>query len=418
LKNRISAKLADRLPPQERPYEVRDDLLKGFILRIQPSGIKSYICEYARGKRETIGRTNVISAVQARDLAKDILAAYQINGTVTPNRQLSIPTLASFINDEYRPWQQANNKRGDEEIDRIRKQFLPKLGKKPLNEITPHAVEHWRTKRLESGIKPSTVNRQLASLKAALSKAVTWGLISEHPLANLKLLKVDNNPNPRFLTDDEETTLRDTLDTREKEYRLKRESANKWRQERGYNLMKNISTDEYYDHLKPAVLLTLNTGLRIGELFSLRWSDIDLDNQNLTVAGSYSKSGKTRQIPLNDEAAEVLQQWGSQSGQKSGLVFTGKSGDKLTDIKKSWRAVLQDAGIKSFRWHDLRHNFASKLVMASVDLNTVRELLGHSTITMTLRYAHLAPEHMADAVAKIAYGKTNKSNVIPFTQKG
>ena len=418
MKNRISAKLADRLPPQERPYEVRDDLLKGFILRIQPSGIKSYICEYARGRRETIGRTSAISAAQARDRAKDILAAYQINGTVTPKRQFSTTTLTSFINNEYKPWQLANNKRGDEEIERIRKQFLRTLGNKPLIEITPHAIEHWRIKRLESGIKPSTINRQLASLKAALSKAVTWGVIPEHPLANMKLLKVDNNPITRFLSDDEEISLRNALDVRDEETRLKRESANKWRQVRGYKQMKAYTADESPDHLKPMVILTMNTGLRRGELFNLRWSNVDLDHRNLTLAGSNTKSGKTRQIPLNDEAIEVLQQWESQSDKKKGLVFTGKSGGKLTDIKKSWRGVLQDAGINNFRWHDLRHHFASRLVMSGVDLNTVRELLGHSTITMTLRYAHLAPEHMADAVAKIAYGKSNRGNVIPFTQKG
>ena len=143
----------------------------------------------------------------------------------------------------------------------------------------------------------------------------------------------------------------------------------------------------------------MNTGLRRGELFNLRWCDVDFDHRNLTVAGSYSKTGKTRHIPLNDEAFEVLQQWGSQTGQKPELVFAGKSGSRLTDIKKSWSKLLQDAGIENFRWHDLRHHFASKLVMASVDLNTVRELLGHSSLDMTLRYAHLAPEHKAAAVA-------------------
>ena len=418
MKDRISAKLADKLRPLAKPYEVRDDLLKGFILRIQPSGIKSYICEYARGKRKTIGRTNAISAAQARDSAKDILAAYQINGTITPKHQFSTTTLTSFINNEYKPWQLANNKRGDEEIERIRKQFLRTLGNKPLIEITPHAIEHWRIKRLESGIKPSTINRQLASLKAALSKAVTWGVIPEHPLANMKLLKVDNNPITRFLSDDEEISLRNALDVRDEETRLKRESANKWRQVRGYKQMTAYTADESPDHLKPMVILTMNTGLRRGELFNLRWSNVDLDHKNLTVAGSYSKTGKTRHIPLNDEALKVLQQWRTQTGQKIGLVFMGKSGGRLTDIKKSWRAVLQDAGIENFRWHDLRHHFASRLVMESVDLNTVRELLGHSTITMTLRYAHLAPEHMADAVRRIAYGKSNKGKVIPFKQQG
>lgn len=85
-----------------------------------------------------------------------------------------------------------------------------------------------------------------------------------------------------------------------------------------------------------------------------------------------------------------------------GLVFQSiKTGTAFSHVKKSWARVLEKAKIKNFRWHDMRHHFASKLVMAGVDLNTVRELLGHSDIKMTLRYAHLAPEHEANAVAKL-----------------
>ena len=415
---KISAKLTVSLLPARKPYDARDESLKGFMIRVYPSGIKSYVCEYARGKRKTIGRVGVITAVQARDKAKEILARYQLDGTVTPKRQTPKYTLKSFIENEYRPWAEVHNKSADGDIDRIRRQFFPDWGAKPLCEVTAGPIEHWQADRLKSGIKNATVNRDLAALKGALSKAVQWGMINEHPLARVKPLKVDNNPITRFLTEDEENALRNALDVREERTRLKRESANKWRQVRGYKQMKVYAAGEFPDHLKPMVLLTMNTGLRRGELFALRWSNVDIDHKYLTVAGSYSKTGKTRHIPLNDEALKVLQQWRSQTGQKIGLVFMGKSGGRLTDIKKSWRAVLQDAGIENFRWHDLRHHFASRLVMESVDLNTVRELLGHSTITMTLRYAHLAPEHMADAVRRIAYGKSNKGKVIPFKQQG
>ena len=83
------------------------------------------------------------------------------------------------------------------------------------------------------------------------------------------------------------------------------------------------------------------------------------------------------------------------------LVFPGKDGKPLDNVRRSWGKVLEDAKIKSFRWHDLRHHFASKLVMAGVDLNTVRELLGHADLTMTLRYARLSPDHKAEAVARL-----------------
>jgi integrase len=148
------------------------------------------------------------------------------------------------------------------------------------------------------------------------------------------------------------------------------------------------------------VLLSINTGLRRGEIFTLRWNNVDLDRALLTIEGSYAKSGKTRHVPLNTEALNVLTLWKNQSVSKD-LVFPNKDGLPFDSLKKSWGALLEMAEITNFRWHDLRHHFASKLVMASVDLNTVRELLGHADLTMTLRYAHLAPEHKANAVSKL-----------------
>lgn len=114
----------------------------------------------------------------------------------------------------------------------------------------------------------------------------------------------------------------------------------------------------------------------------------------LTVRCENAKSGKQRHIPLNAEALAVMKQWQSQAGD-SGRIFGVKG------VKSAWQKLLAAANIENFRFHDLRHHFASRLVMAGVDLNTVRELLGHADLVMTLRYAHLAPEHLASAVEKL-----------------
>jgi integrase len=143
------------------------------------------------------------------------------------------------------------------------------------------------------------------------------------------------------------------------------------------------------------VLLAINTGLRLGELLALQWSDINAEGQMLTVRRENAKSGRQRHVPLNTEAATVLGKWAAQKD-CAGPVF-GISGTKT-----SWGSLLVAASVAGFRFHDLRHHFASRLVMAGVDLNTVRELLGHADLTMTLRYAHLAPEHLAAAVNKLA----------------
>lgn len=149
--------------------------------------------------------------------------------------------------------------------------------------------------------------------------------------------------------------------------------------------------------------MTLNTGLRQGELLKLKWENVDFEQAVLTIIGSTTKTGKTRHVPLNEEALFVLRAWKSQPGNKSlaGHVFPSIDGAPMTEIGGSWAWLLKRARISKFRWHDLRHTFASKLVMAGENLNTVRELLGHADYKMTLRYAHLAPEHKAAAVAKL-----------------
>jgi integrase len=120
--------------------------------------------------------------------------------------------------------------------------------------------------------------------------------------------------------------------------------------------------------------------------------------------------GQTRHVPLNSEAAQVLQAWKPAALESDWCVFGGSNlTTPLVAIKKRWAAVVKAAKITGFRFHDLRHTFASELVMAGVDLNTVRELLGHKSIAMTLRYAHLAPEHKAAAVETLVRPKRRKA---------
>jgi integrase len=107
-------------------------------------------------------------------------------------------------------------------------------------------------------------------------------------------------------------------------------------------------------------------------------------------------------VPLNPTALEVLQGRHDDDSQPDDFVFPNPStNERLTTVKKSWAVLVGRAKLADFRFHDLRHDFASRLVMAGTDLNVVRELLGHASLEMTLRYAHLAPEHKADAVAKL-----------------
>ncbi len=402
----INNRLVGSLKPKEKPFEVHDNKVTGFILRVQPTGRMTYVCQYARGKRVKIGSASAVTPAQARDRAKEILADV-VKGADpgAASREAKAHNLNEYLKHVYSPWTETHHRDGAATIKRIRCNFASEHGKKKLSEITPWSIEKWRSQRLKGGTRPATINRDISDLKACLSRAVDWGFIKENPLGSVKPLKMDRAPKVRYLDEDEEHHLRVALDFREDVIRQERDSANAWREERGYDVLPDLCAVFFADHLKPMVILSLNTGLRRGELFNLEWPDIDIDRALLTIQGKGAKSGETRHIPLNEEAIDVLKAWRSQSAGDC-LVFPGKNGARFSSVNSSWRALIKEAKIQKFRWHDMRHHFASRLVMLGVDLNMVRELLGHSDIKMTLRYAHLAPQVKAEAVAKLVRGDT------------
>jgi len=263
-----------------------------------------------------------------------------------------------------------------------------------------------KQRRLESPEKKpprpvsrATVNRDIQALRAALARATEWGSLSMNPLARMKQGTEDENATIRYLSRDEEQRLRNALANRDDSRRAARKSAHEWRNERGYQPWPEYGM---YTDYTPLVLVALNTGLRRGELLQLRWRDVAFSHRNLTVRGEGAKTGQTRHLPLNSEVVNVLKNWKPSDAEADWCVFSGSTNmTPLTEARKAWSAVLSKAKIRWFRFHDLRHTFASKLVMTGVDLNTVRELLGHKKISMTLRYAHLAPQHKAEAVEKL-----------------
>ena len=182
------------------------------------------------------------------------------------------------------------------------------------------------------------------------------------------------------------------LKARDEEMRNVRTAANERRQKRHKDLLPRLT--HFGDHLTPAVLLSMNTGLRRGEVLKLRWACVDFERRLLTVEGRNAKNRQTRHVPLNEEAMSALRRWREQSGSGTRLFAVA------TGFRTAWEKLLKRATITRFRWHDLRHHFASRLVQHGVPLNTVRDLLGHSSVAMSLRYAHLTPDQRREAVAK------------------
>jgi len=411
MKNKLTKTLLKSIEPKDKPYDVYDTELKGFILRVEPSGVMSYFYTYrtkeGARKRYRIGAPSNISPNQARDeaikLSAEVIKGIDISARKKQAKKLAKAkkenTLQIFIERSYKPWVLAHRKSGIATLQSLKVSF-PKFMKLALEDISVLKVEEWRNKKLSKGAASTTVNRQVATLRAVLSKAVEWEIIEHHPLRRLKQLKVDRTPRVRYLSPDEEQRLFDALEERDKELKLSRKRGNQWREVRGYQLKPDLADLHYADRLYPMITLSLKTGLRRGEVFSLCWSDISFttDSPLVTVRAEESKSSRVRHVPLSPTALETLTKWQSQRDKRYQLVFPSESGVKLDNIKKSWTTLLKRAEITNFRWHDMRHDFASKLVMNGVPLNTVRELCGHADLNTTLRYAHLAPDHKADAV--------------------
>lgn len=347
----INNGLIAKLKPQEKQYDVRDTKLNGFMIRITPKGKMSYVCQYQRGRRINIGDVGILTPTQARDRATEILADAIKGIAPTGKKKVQVGnSLKLFIENEYAPWVMVNRKDGIRTLARIKRCFYKLLSHKPLDDITPAIIDQWRTQRMKDGRKSETVNRDIATFKAALSKAVLWGFIEKNPIRNLSLLKVDPAPKVRYLNKDEEMRLRHALNVREENIQCARISANQWRTKRGYELLPELAND-LIDYIKPMVFLSLNTGMRQGEIFNLKWQDIDFDRRILSVSGEYTKSSKTRHIPLNDEAFNVLMQWRAITMSKN-LVFESKEGKQFNNVRKSWLTLLKLAEIQNFRWHD------------------------------------------------------------------
>jgi integrase len=156
------------------------------------------------------------------------------------------------------------------------------------------------------------------------------------------------------------------------------------------------------EHLKPIVVCALHAGMRKGEILNLRWENVDLKHGFILL--DQTKNGERREIPINATLRETFTELFQGTKERPRRIdiphvfYDPPTGKPYRDVKRSFNTACRKAKIKDFHFHDLRHTFASQLVMARQDLTTVKELLGHKTLTMTLRYAHLAPSHKVKAV--------------------
>jgi len=250
----------------------------------------------------------------------------------------------------------------------------PVFGSRPAQEISKQEIVRWlTTTATDREWAPATKNRWQAAFSLAFRVGMENEKIEKNPAARIGRTKEDNGC-VRWLSWKEEAKLRGAIEQRTPQH-------------------------------VPAVGSSVHTGMRASEQFSLRWPQIDWDHCILTLPRT--KNGKPRHIPLNAVALgalRILKRQHEKQNAGSPWVFLNHDGEKLRGHREWFERALKDSGVHDYSWHCNRHTFASRLVMAGVDLRTVGELVGHRTPAMTWRHSHLTPGHQQDAVDRLVPG--------------
>lgn len=285
----------------------------------------------------------------------------------------------NFVIETFLPYSEANKKSFVSDVS-ICKVLVIYFKGKSLRQLTPPAIETFKQwflakpivygpedDRKQRSRSLATVNNHLRILSKILSLAVDAELLESNPCFRVKKLR-PNNRRLRVLSLEEEARLFENMI--------------------GNELLQRI------------IYVALHTGLRRGEIFNLRWEDLDFSRNRIVVRKT--KSSTERFVPMNAEIKNVL----FPIKETNGFVFPSpRTGGKLFDLKKGFRKAVDDAGIVNFRFHDLRHTFATRLSDNNVDVVVLQRILGHSDVRTTMIYTHAADEAM-----HIAVGKLNRKN--------
>lgn len=373
--------------PGEKPFEIDDSRLPGFKLRVQPSGVRSYVMQWARGKRKTLARVGELTPAQAREKAEKVLANVRTGQPALQGLDSrEVPTLGEFITGEYAEHIRTMHKRPEQTLKRLKHCFAALYSKALTDDITAN-LEAWKSAQLAAGASPNSIRRDLATLSGVYRRA---GKLKRkqianlgNPVADVERPKIDTDTEPKSLSRPDEKKLRSALQSRDTSVIQARLRNNRNREKLGKEPRDSLL--HYADHLTPMVLISINTGCRRGELFALTWEQVDFAHQIVTFVGGSTKNQKSRTVPLNDEALSTFRNWQEQCGQTSGLVFPGRKGSEFTTIKTAWLKVVRDAKV-DIVWHGLRHTFGTRLADAGAGLHVIQALMGHSDIRITARY--------------------------------
>jgi site-specific recombinase XerD len=333
----------------------------------------SYFDALGRRHRQKVGRRG--AAIEAYHNIKREIREGRF---VAPEQQKDSLTLSELA-EQALAYKKAHLRPKSYENDRLRWNLLaPTLGALPVLQVTASRIEKHLEALHRSGLSGATVNRYRALFSGIFSYGVRHDLVAFNPIPRVPRFR-EASGRIRFLEHGEEQSLR-------------------------------LALREECPECEAELDLALHTGMRRGEQFGLKWMNVDLDRGILTVTG---KTGR-RFLPVNSTARAALVTLYERSN-GSAFVSPVAKDDQQRDWRRWFERAVDKAKLENFRWHDLRHTFASRLVMAGVDIRTVQELLGHKTIQMTMRYAHLSQDHKLEAVERLTETKPAARQVMKIS---
>ena len=405
-KKPLTESIVRDLKPTGKKYKRYDAAMKGLSVLVQPSGHKTYTVFYRANGKATdfkLAGCHELSLKKAREMAAEVLVAARKGVSSAKERKKDkTATLRGFLDHEYLAYIQKNHSTNTAAwtLESCFKSFLDS----ELHEITLQKLDAWRLKQEH---KPATINRRVATLKAAMTKAMEWGFIESNPLGRAKQLKVPKVP-VHFLSEAQLDLLFEQLSKRDSQKVVDRQSHNQWLKHRGYELKLSFGDLQLdfkgapTDYLTPLVRLVADTGLRLNEALSVRWSDI---SESGVLTAQSHKTQSFRYIPLTAEAIlqlEYLQRINEANlGYVSDYLFLNESGERLKSVKTSWNGVRKKLGF-ACDFRTLRKTFGSRLIQNKRSVYEVSQLLGHSNVETTQKwYLSLSLESASAAIATI-----------------
>lgn len=372
---KLTKRAVEGLAVEAKEYLVWDRDMRGFGLRVYPSGKKTYLVQYRAGRRTrriTIGQHGVLTAEEARTRAKQLLGDVARGSDPSAERQAKrrAPTVAGLCDrflEEYVD-QHCKPTTARDYHSVIRRFIRPKLGPIPIAEVTRADVVAFHHGLRET---PYQANRAAAMLSKLFNLAEDWGLRQAGSNPARRIKKFREEEKKRYLSDAEQIRLGEVLAEALEE-----------------------ATETVY--VVSALLLLIYTGCRLSEILTLRWDYVTSHHLELPD----SKTGR-RRIPLPREAYEILMDLPRQPGNPYVILGESDAGP-LNNLQKPWRRIRKAAGLEDVRIHDLRHTYASVAMKDGIDPFTLKEIMGHKNLTTTLRYAHLADEAVQRAAGSVA----------------